>query len=199
KQVRIYFSANKAGAHEDLLLYIPSGATRRVPAVLTLNFDGNQSVDPDPAIHLGMVWDWKTKASHEALASSRGSSTDFQGAVAKVLAKGFAFATIYYGDIEPDFKGGMEFGVRPLFFGMGQLNPAPDDWGAIAAWGWGLSRALDFLETDQQIDSHKVAIMGHSRLGKTVLWAGARDTRFAAVIANCSGEGGASLSRRNFG
>ena len=117
----------------------------------------------------------------------------------KVLAHGYGFATIYYQDIEPDFAGGIKFGIRPLFFKPGQTTPAPDDWGAIGAWAYGLSRAMDFLEKEKGVDPKRVAIMGHSRLGKTVLWAGAADPRFAMVIANCPGEGGASLARRNYG
>ena len=114
--------------------------------------------------------------------------------IAETLARGYGIAFINYQDIEPDLPGGAgaKFGVRKNF-------PAPDtnDWGAIGAWAWGASRALDYLQTDKDVG--RVILFGHSRLGKTALWEGAQDTRFAAVIANCSGEMGASLSRRDYG
>ena len=119
--------------------------------------------------------------------------------VRDLLDAGFGFATIYYGDIEPDFAGGAQYGIRGAYLKPGQTEPGPSDWGAIGAWAWGLSRAMDYLETDPGVDSKRIAIPGISRLGKTVLWAGAKDTRFAMVIASCSGEGGAALSRRNYG
>lgn len=92
---------------------------------------------------------------------------------------------MYYQQIDPDFKGGMEqgIGIRALLFEAGQKDPAADDWGAIGAWSYGLSRAMDYLEKDKEVDSRRVAVMGHSRLGKTALWTGAIDTRFAMVLA----------------
>ena len=117
----------------------------------------------------------------------------------RLTAAGYAVATIYYGDIEPDYKLGYQKGIRGYYLKPGQKVPADDEWGAISAWSWGLSRAMDYLETDKQIDAKRVALQGVSRLGKTVLWTGAHDTRFKAVIASCSGEGGAAISRRNYG
>ncbi|MGA3028500.1 MAG: acetylxylan esterase [Bryobacteraceae bacterium] len=197
KQVTIWFSSRKDGPKEDLLVYLPAGATKPAPLILSLNFGGNQTVIADPGIRLGTVWDPRTHQPRQALEASRGSSSDFQ--VEEVLARGYGFATIYYQDIEPDFKGGVVHGIRPLFFKPGQTEPAADDWGAIGAWAYGFSRAMDYLEKDANIDAKRVAIMGHSRLGKTALWAGALDERFAMVLSSCSGEGGASLSRRNYG
>lgn len=197
KQVTINFGDKDDGPREDLLLYIPAGAKGPVPIFLTLNFSGNHTVVNDPGVKLAMVYDRRTHERKQAAESSRGSDKGFD--VEKVLARGYGFATIYYQDIEPDFAGGIQFGIRPLFFKPGQTAPAPDDWGAIGAWSYGLSRAMDFLEKEKAVDRKRVAIMGHSRLGKTVLWAGALDPRFAMVIANCPGEGGASLARRNYG
>ena len=112
----------------------------------------------------------------------------------------FAYATIVYNSIETDADGKTNVDlVRKLALAPGQTVPAADEWGTIAAWAWGISRVVDYLETDPGVDAKRVAITGVSRLGKTVLWAGASDPRIALVIASCSGEGGAALARRNYG
>ncbi len=196
KQVTIHFSSRKDGPKEDVLIYLPAGARKPVPVILSINFFGNQATTNDPAIKLATIWNPRTHEQEQAPEQSRGRAND---PVAKILARAYGFATVCYQDIEPDFKGGYVKGIRPLFFKRGQTEPAADDWGAIGAWSYGLSRVMDYFEGDKDIDAKHVAIMGHSRLGKTVLWAGAMDQRFAMVISSCSGEGGASLARRNYG
>ena len=123
-----------------------------------------------------------------------------RGTPAELISHGFAYATITYNSIETDIQGQPNINIaRKLALAPGQTAPAADEWGAIAAWAWGISRFVDYLETDPAVDAKRIAITGVSRLGKTVMWAGARDTRIAMVIASCSGEGGAALSRRNYG
>ena len=194
RQVTVYFTRDRIGPKMDLLIYLPAGAPKPVPLLLNLSFSANSSVVDDPGIKQGEVWGRDKKKAPAPKGGNIGRLN-----VAPILAQGIGVATVYYGDIDPDFLGGIPYGVRSLYLKPGQTEPAPDEWGAIGAWAWGLSRAMDYLETDKGVDAKRVAIMGVSRLGKTVLWAGARDTRFAMVIASCSGEGGAALSRRNYG
>jgi hypothetical protein len=119
--------------------------------------------------------------------------------VERLIDAGFGVATFYYGDVDPDYANGFANGIRAHYLEPGQTERAPDEWGSIAAWAWGMSRVMDYFEHDSSVDAKRVAIHGVSRLGKTVMWAGAHDGRFALVIASCSGEGGAALSRRNYG
>jgi hypothetical protein len=191
RQVTVRFSGGKS---MNLLVYLPASARKPVPFLLHLSFAANSTTVDDPGIKAGEVWG-PDKKKIPASQGRKFAKVD----VAPLLDAGFGFGTIYYGDIDPDFAGGIQYGVRSEFLKPGQTEHAPGEWGTIAAWAWGLSRAMDYLETDHAVDAKRVAIMGVSRLGKTVMWAGAHDTRFALVIASCSGEGGAALSRRNYG
>lgn len=206
RQVTIAFNQRPDGPRMELLIYLPKSAIAKgpVPAFLALNFKGNQTINADPGIKLGRQWTRRGKdgkivrEEHNAPESSRGAWSS-RWSVDRILERGYALATAHYEDIDPDYDDGFQNGVHPLFYHDGQTHPAPDEWGSIAAWAWGLSRALDDLTTMPEIDAKKVIVMGHSRLGKTSLWAGASDPRFALVISNNSGCGGASLSRRHYG
>ena len=177
-----------------VLLYLPADAVARgaaAPCLLALNFSGNQTVHADPGITPSSVVEEDFGAPHRVV---RGAAAH-HWQVERVLRRGFALATVYSGEIAPD-RADTAFsdGVHALF--------EPDEthtWGSIAAWAWGLSRTLDLLETLPEVDHTKCAVAGHSRKGKAALWAGAEDERFALVISNNSGCGGAALSRRAFG
>ncbi|PYV14539.1 MAG: hypothetical protein DMG07_11730 [Acidobacteria bacterium] len=121
------------------------------------------------------------------------------GPLADILSRGYGYAHFRYTEVQLDSAGSAESGVIALALAPGQTKPETDQWGTITAWAWAASRVLDYLETDRAVDARRVALMGHSRLGKTALWAGALDPRFALVFASCSGEMGASLARRDYG
>lgn len=196
KQVTISFSKDPAWPKIHLLIYLPAGAKKPVPMFFTINFGPNQCAADDPGITPEEVWNPRTG---EKTMPPKGHCFFGRVNVEPLLAAGFGVATYYYGDVDPDFKDGFKNGIRARYLKPGQTELAPDQWGSIAAWAWGMSRVEDYFETDKSIDARRVAIHGISRLGKTVMWAGAHDQRFAAVIASCSGEGGAALSHRDFG
>jgi hypothetical protein len=179
----------------------PEPPPKPVPVILGLNFGGNRTVVDDPAILPTAVWS-KPKGAPTAIASidaasTRGSKTA-EWQVRMVLAHGYGFATAYYGDLEPDAKDSSQFSVRELYRPAGQAA-ASDAWGAIGAWAWGLSRAIDYLVTDPGVDPQHIAVTGHSRLGKAADWAAAQDPRIAALLSTESGHGGQSIQRRALG
>ena len=166
----------------NVTLHTPAALTKPVPVILLINFGGGP---PPPA---GTV--------------ARGPGLPQDPPVAaEILARGWGYATVGYADIQPDRANTAAEAVMALTSGTGDAAaaPAPDSWGTIAVWAWGVSRIVDYLETDRAVDGKRIALFGHSRLGKTVLWASAKEERIAAVFSSCSGEMGAALARRDWG
>ncbi|NLU41964.1 MAG: acetylxylan esterase [Firmicutes bacterium] len=202
KEVSVFFERGKEYPRIDLLVYLPNDRSGPVPVFEGLNFRGNITVCNDPGISATDQWmEYARESGHlagKSVQELRGSSAS-RWCVDKIIRRGYALATACYCDIDPDFDDGFQNGVHPLFYREGQTRPATDEWGSISAWALGLSRIMDYLEADADINHRKVTVMGHSRLGKTALWAAALDQRFAAAISSCSGCGGAALSKRWFG
>lgn len=193
KQVTVYLTDDTSKNKMDLLFYVPPGK-QFYPLLLIVNFAANNQVVDDPGVKIGSIWT-REGAKVKADQPSRFGKIDVEA----FIQAGIAIGTVYYGDIEPDFKDGIKYGIRKAFMKPGQSDIEPNEWGAISAWSWGLSRALDYFQKDISIDHNRIALQGTSRLGKTVLWTGIRDPRFKLVIASCSGEGGAAISRRDYG
>jgi hypothetical protein len=195
KQIAIHFGEGEADPVLDLLVYLPAAATTPSPVLLNINFMPNNMAVEDPDVKVGRVWNREKNAR----VSAEGPARFGRIRVLPTIERGYGLATLNYADVDPDAPGAIAAGVRQRYLPQGASEPAADEWGTIAAWAWGISRVVDYCETDPQIDAKRVAITGVSRLGKTVMWAGANDPRIALVIASCSGEGGAALSRRNYG
>ena len=193
-QTTLYFTSDRSGPKAEVLAYLPAQAKGPAPLLLQISFSPNANVVDDPGIKPGEMWG-RDKKRVPAPPPTPAGRVD----ILPFLERGIGFATVYYGDIDPDFLGGIPNGVRAQYLKPGETKFAPDEWGSIAAWAWGLSRVMDYLETEKSIDAKRVALLGSSRLGKTVLWTGANDERFAVILASVSGEGGAALSRRNYG
>ena len=198
KEIEIAFSTDRGSTSASLLLLIPKSASEPVPMFLGMNFCGNHTIHTDQSIALAKSWvseRCSPNTGNVATATSRGRSSS-RWPVEMILERGFGLGVVYYGDLDPDFDDGFENGIHALYR---PTDRSADGWGSIATWAWGLSRALDYLEEDPAVNASKVAVIGHSRLGKTALWAGAVDERFSLVISNNSGCGGAALSKRRFG
>ncbi|WP_317195293.1 glucuronyl esterase domain-containing protein [Zobellia barbeyronii] len=198
KQIAVGLKKNNRSLNFNILLYLPTG-NENAPVFLGYNFYGNHTVTNDPNVIITEAWSGNNEdfkiSNNKATEASRGVRMN-RWAIDKMLDKGYGVATVYYGEIDPD-KNDFSDGLHSLFYEEGQTKPKTNEWGSIAAWAYGLSRAMDYLENDTNISS--VIVFGHSRLGKAALWAGATDPRFAGVISNDSGCGGAALSKRKFG
>lgn len=197
REIEITLSKEGRSIPLNLLMYLPK-SSKKSPLFLSYNFSGNHTTSKDKGLRICSSW-VRNNASlgisnNQSTEANRGSD-QATWPVNDIIHRGYGLATLYYGDVDPDFDDGFKNGVHALF-------SAPRDgasWGSIAAWAWGLSRVMDYLEKVKEVDSKHVMVMGHSRLGKATLWAGATDKRFAIVISNESGSGGAALSMRKIG
>ena len=200
KQVALTFENGDRSLKVLLLMYLPIGV-ENPPLFVGYNFYGNQTITDDPDVIISESWvrnnDNFGITQNTGTASSRGVRSH-RWAINPMLDAGFGLAAIYYGDVDPD-RNDFDDGIHPFFYGNGQSMPRENEWGAIGAWSWGMSRVLDYLQQDPDTQRSKYIAFGHSRLGKTSLWAGALDSRFDVVISNNSGCGGAALFKRKFG
>jgi len=184
RHVEIRFGKGTNAPVAHLHMYLPTNATKPVPLLLHIVFLSNPPF-PDGTTNMAPAGPMRR--------FSEG------GPVTNILARGYGYATFRYTDIQPDNSNTYHSGVIALALAPHRAKPAPDEWGTISAWAWGASRVLDYFETDPAVDAKRVALIGHSRLGKTVLWAGAQDPRFALIFSSCAGEMGSALARRDYG
>jgi len=180
KDVRIRFENAKGRAEMLVLVFVPNDADKPVPAFMKHSFNSTQGndfdADPTRPGHFRNGWP-----------------------IGEFFQRGFGFVVVYQQDLVGHNEVSFLSGIHPLFYGDGQSFPKASEWGVLAAVAWGASRALDYLETDAAIDASRVAIMGHSKMGKAALWTAAQDQRFALAISAQSGCAGAALWRRKSG
>lgn len=200
KQVAIRYGPSPDKQQQiDLLLFTPT-KVKGAPVFVGLSFGGNHTVFNDPRIKLSQAWmpsRYPGVKDNRATEASRGTNDSWQ--IEMAIDRGYAVATAYHGDIDPDNKDDWSNGVHALYYKPGQTQPGPHEWGTIAAWAWGLSRMADYLVTDDDVDGGRMIVIGHSRNGKTALLAGALDERFAIVIPSQAGCGGTAPSRSSVG
>jgi len=204
KQVEFHIHNDRNGKSMRyvMLIYYPAHSEKPCPVFIGMNFYGNHTINPDPAIIVPQTWIRNNEDFHitnnKATEASRGVRVS-RWPVEYIVSRGYALATIYYGDLDPDFDDGFRNGLHQFFYTKNDTVHDSDEGGSIAAWAFGLSKGMDYLGVDPLFDASRVAVMGHSRLGKASLWAGATDQRFAMVVSNSSGCGGAALSCRKHG
>ncbi len=185
KKVDVTFFG-KSGSYPGfaITMYQPKRGRKRVPAFVGMHLFDTKAGDPVPG---------------KLLTEDVGTPLPGKDVLQVILDRGYAIASLDAADFCPDDKETFRDGLLKQWYPDHTGPPGPEEPGAIATWAWALSRALDYFACDPTIDERRVAVIGHSRMGKTALWAGAEDQRFAMVISNDSGCGGAALSRRRFG
>lgn len=180
KHILAQYSNERGSVQMHIALFIPNHIKGPVPVLLRLSFgdaDGD-NIEMD---------------NIQAYGKLRNGTP-----LIDLFDKGFGVVCIKGGEVIGD-EISFRNSVQKLYYKGNQSMPRADEWGVIAGISWQLSRAMDYLETQKNVDNSKVAIVGFSKLGKSTLWAGALDTRFALVMSQNSGCAGAALWKRNFG
>lgn len=196
RQVQMSFSKNGKTVNALLLLMLPNHLKKDIPMFVGYNFKGNHSTIADSSILYSDNFKLVREPDHlDWIRGVQSSRWDYE----QIIDRGYGVATMCYHDIFPDKDGFQDYSVAALFSDYASRQEQGDNWEAIGVWAWGSSRIADYLETLKEVDQDRIAILGHSRQGKAALWAGAQDTRFAVVISNDSGSGGAALSKREYG
>ncbi len=182
-----------------LLLVVPNQRQKAAPVFVGMNFCGNHALVNDPAVRLPTAWMYPRSAgvkNNQATDAGRGSQVDVWN-LEQSIDRGYAVATFYNGDVDPD-RADVRAGIQP------HLRPkdaqgSPHDWATIATWAWAIGRVVDYLVTDGDLDAGRIIVVGHSRLGKTALLAGAFDQRIAVIMPHQAGCGGTAPSRGTVG
>lgn len=198
KQVRLALGERDDAPFLDVLVYTPAGG-KKAPVIFGLNFLGNHTVQVDPEILKSQSW-VKIGAFPQATRSEeipRGHDAA-KWQVEAAINRGYGVVTAHYGDLDPDYDDQWKNGLHGLHPEV-EAGRDGETWGSLAAWAWGMSLVMDYLEGEPLVDAQAVALQGFSRLGKAALWAAACDERFALVISQQSGAGGAALNKRIFG
>ena len=197
RDVEIWLLRNAHNSKVSLQIYLPHEAMQHpVPLFFAIALLPNYTVCNDLSVEMPdtiLIADGKKRVAYK-----RGYMSDFWQ-LEKILEHGYGLATYCYQDVAVDNLKGFLTGIPSLFYRKGQDYPSPNEWGAISLWAWSMRQVMDYIVTDKMVDKNKVIAIGHSRLGKTALWAAAQDSRFAMVIPNNTGCGGTAIARRNFG
>ncbi len=175
-------------------LLLPRERSGPVPAFVGIHLFDTASPRPQPAVARRLASDPPAAPPSDKSAADAGSRV-----LRQILARGYALASLDLDPLCPDSPTNWWNGAGRLLSGASSPPALPTRTGALGVWAWGLSRALDYLEAAPDVDARRVAVIGHSRMGKAALWAGALDARFALILANNSGCGGAALSKRDYG
>ena len=180
KDVKIRFENAKGSAEIQILVFTPNGLGKPAPAFLLHSFAGTRDDGHDVSL-------------------DRPGFTRNGLPLGEFFQRGFGFVVVPQGELVRHNEVEFQKGVHPLFYRTGQSFPKANEWGVIATVSWSASRAMDYLETDRDIDAKRIVAMGHSKMGKATLWTCTQDPRFAMAILAQSGCGGAALWKRNFG